>query len=129
MTIARYSLMAVATAVALTACQKQDAAQNAASEPAASSAAAAGEVIKIGVAGPLTGPLAHIGKDTEFGVRMAADDVNAAGGLDLGGKKFKIEIGFINVSPVISIPTSGKVLKKVSSTSPISVLQLIYLVV
>ncbi|MBE9610099.1 branched-chain amino acid ABC transporter substrate-binding protein [Chitinilyticum piscinae] len=92
MTIARYSLMAAATALALTACQKQDAAQNAASEAAASSPAAGAEVIKIGVAGPLTGPLAHIGKDTEYGVRMAADDINAAGGLELAGKKYKIEI-------------------------------------
>ncbi|WP_028455111.1 branched-chain amino acid ABC transporter substrate-binding protein [Chitinilyticum litopenaei] len=91
MSISRLSLMAVATAVALSACSKQDANQPAASAPA-TDAAAGGDVIKIGVAGPLTGPLAHIGKDTEFGVRMAAEDVNAAGGIELGGKKYLIEI-------------------------------------
>ena len=34
-------------------------------------------VVKIGFAGPLTGQLAHIGKDMENGVRLAIEDVNA----------------------------------------------------
>jgi branched-chain amino acid transport system substrate-binding protein len=44
------------------------------------------ETIKIGHAGPLTGPVAHLGKDNENGVRMALDEANAAG-LSIGGKK------------------------------------------
>jgi len=44
------------------------------------------ETIKIGHAGPLTGPVAHLGKDNENGVRLALDEANAAG-LSIGGKK------------------------------------------
>ncbi|MCA1978878.1 MAG: branched-chain amino acid ABC transporter substrate-binding protein [Thiobacillus sp.] len=42
--------------------------------------------IIIGQASPLTGPQAHLGKDNENGVRLALDEINAAG-LTLGGKK------------------------------------------
>ena len=42
--------------------------------------------IEIGHAGPLTGPLAHSGKDNENGVRLALDEANAEG-INLGGKK------------------------------------------
>jgi branched-chain amino acid transport system substrate-binding protein len=44
------------------------------------------EVVKIGHAGPLTGSIAHLGKDNENGVRMALDEANAAG-FEIGGKK------------------------------------------
>ncbi|MEO8628826.1 MAG: branched-chain amino acid ABC transporter substrate-binding protein [Betaproteobacteria bacterium] len=44
------------------------------------------EAVKIGHAGPLTGPIAHLGKDNENGVRLALDEANAAG-ITLGGKK------------------------------------------
>ena len=42
--------------------------------------------IEIGHAGPLTGPLAHGGKDNENGVRLALDEANAEG-IRLGGRK------------------------------------------
>ena len=45
-------------------------------------------VVKIGHAGPLTGNIAHLGKDTENGVRLAIDEMNAKG-VSLGGKKIK----------------------------------------
>ncbi|WP_218002819.1 branched-chain amino acid ABC transporter substrate-binding protein [Paraburkholderia oxyphila] len=35
--------------------------------------------VKIGVAGPLTGPLASQGKDVENGARLAVEEINAAG--------------------------------------------------
>lgn len=41
--------------------------------------------IKIGHAGPLTGPQAHLGKDDENGARMAIDDLNAHK-IAIGGK-------------------------------------------
>ena len=44
------------------------------------------EAVKIGHAGPLTGPIAHLGKDNENGVRLALDEANAAG-MSLAGKK------------------------------------------
>ncbi len=48
-------------------------------------------VVKIGAAAPLTGPQAHIGKDNEYGTRMAIDDANAKGVL-IGGKKARFEL-------------------------------------
>jgi len=45
-------------------------------------------VVRIGHAGPLTGNIAHLGKDTENGVRMAIDEANAKG-ISIGGKKVK----------------------------------------
>ena len=56
-------------------------------------AAAAEEVlvVKIGHAGPLTGSIAHLGKDNENGVRLALDEANAKG-IKLGGKKVKFEL-------------------------------------
>jgi branched-chain amino acid transport system substrate-binding protein len=49
-------------------------------------------VIRIGSAAPLTGEIAHLGKDNENGVRLAVDDINAAGGLKLGDKTYRLEV-------------------------------------
>ncbi len=54
-------------------------------------AAHAQTVIKIGHAGPLTGPVAHFGKDGEMGARLAIEDANARG-ITLGGKKVTFEL-------------------------------------
>lgn len=48
-------------------------------------------VIKIGHAGPLTGNIAHLGKDTENGVRLAIDEMNAKG-VSIGGKKARFAL-------------------------------------
>jgi branched-chain amino acid transport system substrate-binding protein len=48
-------------------------------------------VIKIGSVAPLTGPQTHIGKDNENGARLAVDEANARG-LEIGGKKVKLEL-------------------------------------
>ncbi|GAA5786852.1 branched chain amino acid ABC transporter substrate-binding protein [Chitiniphilus shinanonensis] len=94
MSIARYSLIAAAV-LALTACGKQQPAaeQGAASAaPAASAESSGGDTVKIGHAAPLTGNIAHLGKDNEYGVKLAIDEINAAGGADIGGKKVKFEL-------------------------------------
>jgi branched-chain amino acid transport system substrate-binding protein len=44
------------------------------------------EVVKIGVAGPLSGEIAHLGKAMENGVTLAIEDLNARG-VSIGGKK------------------------------------------
>jgi len=49
------------------------------------------QVVKIAHAGPISGGIAHIGKDTENGVRLALDDLNAQN-LVIGGKKIRFEI-------------------------------------
>lgn len=53
-----------------------------------SSALAQEQIVKIGHVGPLSGQIAHLGKDNENGARMAIDTLNAKG-LTIGGKKLK----------------------------------------
>ena len=50
--------------------------------------ATAQETVKIGHAAAITGPVAHFGKDSENGARMAIDALNARGAT-IGGKKVK----------------------------------------
>ena len=50
------------------------------------------EKVKIGVITPLTGAIAHTGKDFMVGAEVAADRINSAGGIHVGGKKYLIEI-------------------------------------
>jgi branched-chain amino acid transport system substrate-binding protein len=58
----------------------------------ATGTAQAQEVVKIGIAGPLSGEIAHLGKAMENGVAMAIDDLNARG-VTIAGKKvvFKMQ--------------------------------------
>ena len=49
------------------------------------------EVVKIGHVGPLSGPIAHLGKDNENGARLAVEELNAKG-VVIGGKKVKLEL-------------------------------------
>jgi len=53
--------------------------------------AMAQEVVKIGYSGPLSGGVALYGKNVLMGMEMAANEINAKG-LEVGGKKYKIEI-------------------------------------
>ena len=48
-------------------------------------------VVKIGHVAPLSGPSAHLGKDNEYGARMAIDELNAKGVM-IGGKKARFEL-------------------------------------
>jgi branched-chain amino acid transport system substrate-binding protein len=48
-------------------------------------------LVRIGHVSPLSGPSAHMGKDTEEGARMAVDELNAKG-VTIGGKKAKFEL-------------------------------------
>lgn len=49
------------------------------------------QTVRIAHAGPTSGGIAHIGKDTENGVRLAIDELNAQA-LVIGGKKIKFEL-------------------------------------
>lgn len=88
----KYKLLtlAVASALALTACGKKDEA----AAPAAASGAAAevgSAVVKIGFAAPLTGPQAHYGEEYKNGVTLAIEDANAEKP-QLGGKPVTFEL-------------------------------------
>ncbi|WGS51777.1 branched-chain amino acid ABC transporter substrate-binding protein [Paraburkholderia sp. D15] len=49
------------------------------------------QVVVIGVAGPLTGESANLGKDSEAGARLAVDELNHSG-LSIDGKKITLKL-------------------------------------
>ena len=69
-----FKLTAVATLAALT-----------------SLAMAQEQVVKIGHVGPVSGAIAHLGKDNEYGARLAIEELNAKG-VSINGKKVKLEL-------------------------------------
>lgn len=90
---ARLSIFTVAI-LTLAACGKEDHATKTAvsSTGAATQTVEDGvELIKIGQASPMTGPIAHLGKDNEFGAQLAIADLNAEG-IEIGGKNVKFEL-------------------------------------
>ncbi|MBW2492233.1 MAG: ABC transporter substrate-binding protein [Deltaproteobacteria bacterium] len=50
------------------------------------------EVIKIGINAPMTGDIPKVGEGTKYAAQMWLEDINAAGGLDVGGKKYPVEL-------------------------------------
>ncbi len=50
------------------------------------------QTIKIGINAPLTGDIPKVGEGTKFAAQMWLDDVTAAGGLTVGGKKYPVEL-------------------------------------
>jgi branched-chain amino acid transport system substrate-binding protein len=83
------SITLLAAAIALIGCGEQKPAAKADKGAAAPAPAAAGGLeVKIGHVGPLTGGIAHLGKDNENGARLAVDEANAAG-IKIDGKPVK----------------------------------------
>ena len=82
------TLALVATAALIAAgCSKEEP-----PKPAAEAPKPVPEVtVRIGVAAPLTGPQAHLGKDVENGARLAIDEANAAN-IVIGGSRIKFEL-------------------------------------
>ncbi|MBU6486654.1 MAG: branched-chain amino acid ABC transporter substrate-binding protein [Burkholderiales bacterium] len=53
--------------------------------------AVADQVVKIGHVAPLTGQIAHLGKDNENGARLAVEEINKKG-LTIGGQKITLQL-------------------------------------
>jgi branched-chain amino acid transport system substrate-binding protein len=53
--------------------------------------ASADQIVTIGHVAPLTGGIAHLGKDSENGARLAMEEINAKG-LKIGGQQVKLEL-------------------------------------
>ena len=51
------------------------------------------EDIIIGFSGPLSGPAAEYGQDIVYGIDMAVNEINAAGGITVKGKKYNFKLG------------------------------------
>jgi branched-chain amino acid transport system substrate-binding protein len=92
----RFAPVAIAAALALTACSRQETPAPktaAAPAPAPAPAKAAGsDVVKVGHVGPISGAIAHLGKDNENGARLAVEEINAAGGVKVGDQTVKLEL-------------------------------------
>ncbi len=88
----RLAPLAIAAALALVGCGKKE--EPVKAQPAAAPApvAAPPVVVKIGHVAPLTGGIAHLGKDNENGARLAVDEINAGGGLKVGDKTYTLEL-------------------------------------
>ena len=91
----RFAPVAIAAALALTACGRQETPAPKAAAPAPAPApakAAASDVVKVGHVGPISGAIAHLGKDNENGAVLAVEEINAAGGVKIGDKTVKLEL-------------------------------------
>ncbi|OQY02235.1 MAG: branched-chain amino acid ABC transporter substrate-binding protein [Desulfobacteraceae bacterium 4572_130] len=49
-------------------------------------------IIKIGINAPMTGDIPKVGEATKFTAKMWLEDINKAGGLEVGGKKYPVEL-------------------------------------
>jgi branched-chain amino acid transport system substrate-binding protein len=52
----------------------------------------AADSIKLAITGPFTGGSAPMGSSMRDGAKLAIEEINAKGGVDVGGKKLKIEV-------------------------------------
>lgn len=50
------------------------------------------DVVRIGYSGPLSGGAAFYGRNAQEGLLMAVDEINAAGGIDVGGERLPVEL-------------------------------------
>jgi len=76
----------------------------------ASSSVLAQAVYKIGVAGPMTGSAASYGEEMRKGAQQAADDINAAGGIN--GKKVEIVFGDDACEPKQAVTVASRLIEK-----------------
>jgi len=82
------AVLITAGAVSLAGCGKEEAAPAAGGDAAGGTAA---KVVKIGHAAPLTGDIAHLGKDNENGALLAVEEANKKG-ITIGGEQITFEL-------------------------------------
>src|SRR2546421_8735538 len=85
----KVSTTLIAAAIALVGCGDQKPAAKGETKPA--EAAPAAQEVKIGHVAPLTGGIAHLGKDNENGARLAVEEANGAG-IKIDGKTVKFAL-------------------------------------
>ena len=100
--------LAVALALGLTACGPKEEAKKTADKGAAP-AAPAGPTVTIAHAGPLTGSIAHLGKDDENGVALAIEHANAKK-VQIGGQTvtFKMQSEDDQADPKVGTTVAQK---------------------
>jgi len=50
------------------------------------------KTIKVGINAPMTGDIPKVGEGSKFAAQMWLEDINKAGGLEVGGKKYPVEL-------------------------------------
>src|SRR5438552_210599 len=84
----RLAVSLLAAALAIAGCSRETPQTGAKKGDAGQAPAASAAEVKIGHVGPLTGGIAHLGKDNENGARLAVEEANAAG-IKIDGKDVK----------------------------------------
>jgi branched-chain amino acid transport system substrate-binding protein len=79
--------------------------------------AAAANVIKIGTSGPMKFPA---GEDMYIGAKMAADEINAAGGVTIEGAPYKIEIVKADSNEFLSVPDAVSALERLITVDKVN---------
>jgi branched-chain amino acid transport system substrate-binding protein len=49
-------------------------------------------IIKIGINAPMTGDIPKVGEGSKYAAMLWLEDIEKAGGLEVGGKKYKVEL-------------------------------------
>jgi branched-chain amino acid transport system substrate-binding protein len=82
--------------------------------PAGGGSGPTGDVIKIGVVGPLTGPAAEAGTALRQGAQLALDEWNAKGGIKIGAKQYKVEALFEDDTskPAVGVTVAEKLITR-----------------
>ena len=71
------------------------------------------KTVKVGVVHPITGPLAEPGQACRLGAQMAADAINAAGGIkSLGGTKLELLLGDTQTKPDVGRSEAERVVNQ-----------------
>jgi branched-chain amino acid transport system substrate-binding protein len=74
---------------------------------------AQGPSVKVGVIHPVTGPLAEPGQACRLGARMAAEAINAGGGIKaLGGAKLELILGDTQTKPAVGRTEAERVINQ-----------------
>jgi branched-chain amino acid transport system substrate-binding protein len=84
------------------------------------SAVQAADVIKFGTALPLTGPLATEGKKQQNGFEIWREIANARGGINVGGKKMKVEMIYYDYES--KTPTATKLVERLITKDKVNIL-------
>jgi branched-chain amino acid transport system substrate-binding protein len=81
-------ITAIAAAIAVMGCGQQSSDKKGTASTSGGGGGGGGTEVKIGHVGPLTGGIAHLGKDNENGARLAVEEANAKG-IKIDGKDVK----------------------------------------
>ena len=49
-------------------------------------------IVKVGINAPITGDIPKVGEGTKYAARMWLEDIEKAGGIEVGGKKYPVEL-------------------------------------